>query len=91
MLGASAASFGMIGALSWILFSQQRTEGRSGFKAFRLILQLVVFLVIIAYIFGGRGWVACVSGFIIGFPLCAVLQPVEGRGLDFWFERLRSR
>lgn len=91
MLGASTASFGMIGALSWILFSQQRIEGRSGFKAFRLILQLTVFLVIMAYIFGGRGWVDCVSGFIIGFPLCAVLRPVEGRGLDFWVERLRSR
>ena len=91
MLGASAASFGMIGALSWILFSQQRAGGDNGLKAFRLILQLAVFLGIMAYVFGGRGWVDCVAGFAVGFPLCAVLRPVEGRGLDFWFGMARRR
>jgi membrane associated rhomboid family serine protease len=91
MLGASAASFGMIGALSWILFSQQRAQGENGLKAFRLIAQLAVFLGVMAYVFGARGWVDCVVGFAVGFPLAAFLRPVDGRGLDFWLEKMRSR
>ena len=91
MLGASSASFGMVGALSWILFTKQRAEGASGWNAFRLILQLVIFLGIMVLIFGGRGWVDCVAGFAVGFPLCALLLPVHGRGLDFWFEKTRRR
>lgn len=91
MLGASASSFGMIGALSWILFSQQRAEGGSGLRAFGLLAHLVVFLGVMALVFGGRGWVDCLAGFANGFPLCAILRPVEGRGLDFWFEKACSR
>jgi rhomboid protease GluP len=91
MLGESAPSFGLIGALSWILFSQQRASGETGLKAFRLISQLGVFLAVMAYVFGSNGWVDCVVGFGVGFPLCAFLRPVEGRGVDFWLERLRSR
>jgi membrane associated rhomboid family serine protease len=91
MLGASAASFGMIGALSWILFSQQRASGETGLKAFRLIGQLAVFLGVMAWVFGGNGWVECLAGFCVGFPLAAFLRPVEGRGVDYWVERVRSR
>ena len=91
MIGGSAASFGMIGALSWILFSQQRASGETGLKAFRLILQLAIFLGIMAYLFGGKGWVDCVAGFCVGFPLAALLRPVEGAGVSYWFERMRSR
>ncbi|WGI21602.1 rhomboid family intramembrane serine protease [Amylibacter sp. IMCC11727] len=91
MIGGSAASFGMIGALSWILFSQQRASGDTGLKAFRLILQLAIFLGVMAYLFGGKGWVDCVAGFCVGFPLAAILRPAEGVGVTHWFERMRSR
>lgn len=91
MLGASAASFGMIGALSWILFLQQRADGANGLKAFRLILQLGIFLGVMAYLFDAVGWVDCVAGFVVGFPLAAVLRPVAGQGFSFWFEKLRAR
>ena len=35
MLGAGAASYGLIGALSWILFTDQRAAGENGLRANR--------------------------------------------------------
>ena len=89
MPGAGAASYGLIGALSWILFTEQRAAGQNGLRAFRLIAALGILLAVFSVMFGGHDWFERVAGFAIGFVICAVLRPAEGAGLLYWRDRLR--
>lgn len=89
MLGAGAASYGLIGALSWILFTEQRAVGQNGLRAFRLIAALGVLLAVFSILFGGHDWFERVAGFFVGFGICALLRPVAGAGLTYWRDRMR--
>jgi rhomboid protease GluP len=91
MLGAGAASYGLIGALSWILFTEQREAGENGLKAFRLIASLAVLLGVFFALFGGSDWFERMIGFLVGFAICLLMRPKAGAGLGYWVKRLRVR
>lgn len=84
MLGAGAACYGLIGALSWILFTDQRAVGENGLRAFSLIGGLAVIHLVFFLVFGGHDWFERLVGFGVGFVLCMILRPAQGQSILYW-------
>lgn len=79
MLGGFPGVFGLIGALTWILFSTKRAEGEKGYDAFRLIAFFMTIQFIYKFIYGGDNqWFAEFTGFAIGFIL-SMLFGADGK------------
>jgi len=92
LLGAYPAVYALIGALTFILFTEYDKTGQNRLKAFRLIGVLVglqlVFRVIGA---GGNDWVADICGFVAGFLLSFVLAPDGKVRIQRWIAQSRNR
>jgi rhomboid protease GluP len=77
LAGGMPAGYGLIGALTFLLWQQARWLGETPVKAFRLIGLLTGFQLLILLVFGGS-WthaVAELAAFAIGFGLGFVLAP----------------
>lgn len=83
LAGGMPATYGLIGALTFLLWQQARWQGQPPVKAFRLIGMLTGFQLLVLAAFGGS-WtyvVAELSGFAIGFALGFVLAPGRWQAL----------
>jgi rhomboid protease GluP len=92
LIGAYPAVYGLIGALTLMLFLRARVSGENPLLAFRLILALIGIQLFFRLTFGGgNDWVADGAGFIAGFVLTAVLVPDGGQGAVSLLDRIRRR
>lgn len=91
LLGAGAATYGLIGALTWLLFAQARAVGADPRQAFSLAGALALIHLVFYLIFGGNTWFESLGGFVFGFGLTALLCPAPGRGVGYWLDRTRTR
>jgi len=92
LIGAFPAVYGMIGGLTFMLWTRARVSGESQLKAFSLILFLMGIQIVFKFVFGGGDeWVADVAGFLTGFVLSFVLAPDGGSRITGLLEKLRTR
>ena len=91
LLGAGAATYGLIGALTWLLFSHARAFGGDPRRAFALAGALAVIHLVFYVIFGGNTWFESLAGFVFGFLLTMALCPWPGHGPGYWLDRTRDR
>ncbi|WP_010140020.1 rhomboid family intramembrane serine protease [Oceanicola sp. S124] len=76
LMGAFPATYGMIGAYSYILWIYYRAAGQNQIAAFRLIGILMALQLLFGLFFQtGLGWVAELTAFVIGFALAPLLLP----------------
>lgn len=92
LIGAYPASYGLIGAFTYILWMKARFEGTNPLRAFVLIGVLLVLQVYLGLVYrGGYGWVAELAGFLAGFLLSFVLAPGAILRLQHWLQIIRRR
>ena len=92
LLGAYPAVYGLLGAFTWVQFLFERTEGRSGLRAFGLIGFFMTSQLAYKLFFGGNDeWLAELFGFVAGFALAFVFGPGGILMLGQFFARLRQR
>ncbi|MCA8869762.1 MAG: rhomboid family intramembrane serine protease [Rhodobacteraceae bacterium] len=92
LIGAFPAVYGMIGALSYMLWIRARFEGSNQLRAFSLILALMGIQLFFKLVFGGADdWVADIAGFLTGFGLSFFLAPQGGARIVNIVNRLRRR
>jgi membrane associated rhomboid family serine protease len=76
LIGAYPAVYGLIGAFTFMIFTNLSRVGANKYRAFSLIGALLFFQFIFGVLFGaGWDWVADVAGFAAGFCLSAVVSP----------------
>lgn len=76
LFGAFPAVYGLIGALTYMLWIRAKTEGTNQLSAFSLIAFLLGIQLVFKFLFGGgNDWVADIAGFLAGFALSLVLAP----------------
>ncbi len=76
LVGAYPAAYGLIGAMSFMLWLKARVEGTNPMRAFSLIGFLIGIQIFARLIFGGgNDWVADIAGFLTGFLLSFFLAP----------------
>lgn len=92
LVGAFPAVYGMIGALTFMLWYRAKVEGTNPFRAFSLIAFLLGIQLFFKLVFGGSDdWVADIAGFLTGLVLSFVLAPVHGVSITEILNRLRQR
>jgi membrane associated rhomboid family serine protease len=85
LFGAYPVVYGLIGALTYLLFTELDQSGGNRLWAFRLISFLLVAQLIFAVVIGTSWtWVAELGGFVAGFALSFAVGPGG-------FRRLRAR
>ena len=89
LIGAYRAVYGLIGAFTFMLFTNLSRVGANKFRAFSMIGFLLFFQFVFGMLFGGSwDWVADVAGFAFGFLASFVVSPGGfGRVMD----QLRQR
>lgn len=89
LIGAYPAVYGLIGAFTFMLFTNLSRVGANKFRAFSMIGFLLFFQFVFGMLFGGSwDWVADVAGFAFGFLVSFVVSPGGfGRVMD----QLRQR
>jgi membrane associated rhomboid family serine protease len=76
LLGAYPAVYGLIGAFTFLLWTNLARKGANKYRAFSLIGALLFFQFLFGVLFGGSWeWVADVTGFAAGFLLSFVVSP----------------
>lgn len=92
LIGAFPAVYGMIGALTFMLWTKARMTGDNQFRAFSLIAALMGIQLLFRLIFGGANdWVADIAGFGTGFALSFLLAPDGSARILEWLENIRRR
>jgi len=76
LIGAFPPVYGLIGAFTFLLWTNLARKGANKYRAFSLIGALLFFQLIFGVLFGGTwDWVADVTGFAAGFLLSFVVSP----------------
>ena len=76
LIGAYPAVYGLIGAFTFLLWTNLARTGANKYRAFSLIGALLFFQLVFGVLFGGTwDWVADVSGFATGFLMSFVVSP----------------
>lgn len=89
LIGAYPAVYGLIGAFTFMIFTNLSRVGANKFRAFSLIGFLLFFQFVFGMLFGGGwDWVADVAGFCTGFLLSFVVSPGGFRRV---MDQLRQR
>jgi membrane associated rhomboid family serine protease len=89
LIGAYPAVYGLIGAFTFLIFTNLARVGANKYRAFSLIGFLLFVQFIFGVLFGGGwDWVADVAGFAAGFLLSFVVSP---GGFQRIREQLRQR
>jgi membrane associated rhomboid family serine protease len=89
LIGAYPAVYGLIGAFTFMLFTNLSRVGANKFRAFSLIGALLFIQFLFGVLFGGGwDWVADVAGFAAGFLLSFVVSPGGFRRV---LEQIRQR
>lgn len=89
LIGAYPAVYGLIGAFTFMIFTNLSRVGANKFRAFSLIGALLFFQFVFGMLFGGGwDWVADVTGFAFGFLVSFVVSP---GGFGRVMEQLRQR
>ena len=89
LIGAYPAVYGLIGAFTFMIFTNLARVGANKFRAFSLIGALLFFQLVFGVLFGaGWDWVADVAGFAAGFLLSFVVSP---GGFQRVMDQLRQR
>ncbi len=92
LIGAYPAIYGLIGAYTWLRFSNLQNEGKNGFPAFNLIILFTVIMLVYKFIFGGTNdWLAELAGFFVGFALAVVTGPDGVQRLQSVLKMTRQR
>jgi rhomboid protease GluP len=92
LIGAFPAVYGMIGALTFMLWVRAKFEGDNQFRAFSLIAALMGIQLVFKLVFGGSNdWVADIAGFLTGFGLSFVLAPGGAGRISELVNQIRRR
>jgi membrane associated rhomboid family serine protease len=76
LIGAYPAVYGLIGAFTFMIFTNLARVGANKYRAFSLIGVLLFIQFVFGFLFGaGWDWVADVAGFAAGFALSFVVSP----------------
>lgn len=76
LIGAYPAVYGLIGAFTFMIFTNLSRVGANKWRAFSLIGFLLFFQFVFGMLFGGGwDWVADVAGFAAGFLLSVLVSP----------------
>jgi membrane associated rhomboid family serine protease len=76
LIGAFPAVYGLIGAFTFLIWTNLARVGASKYRAFSLIGMLLAVQLVFGVLFGGSwDWVAEVTGFVVGFLLSFVVSP----------------
>ncbi len=76
LIGAYSPVYGLIGAFTFLLWTNLARSGANKYRAFSLIGALLFFQLVFGVLFGGTwDWVADVTGFVAGFLLSFVVSP----------------
>ena len=76
LIGAYPAVYGLIGAFTFMIFTNLSKVGANKYRAFSLIGALLFVQFVFGVVFGGGWeWVADVAGFAAGFLLSFVVSP----------------
>jgi membrane associated rhomboid family serine protease len=76
LIGAYPAVYGLIGAFTFLLWTNLARKGANKYRAFSLIGALLFFQLVFGVLFGGSwDWVGDVTGFVAGFLLSFVVSP----------------
>ena len=89
LAGAFPGVYGLIGAYTFLMWTNLAALGSRRIEAFRLIAVLLAIQLLFGLLLGGRSdWIADVAGFAAGFALSVVVSP---GGLAALRDRLRRR
>ncbi|NHB76050.1 rhomboid family intramembrane serine protease [Rhodobacter calidifons] len=89
LIGAYPAIYGLIGAFTFMVYTNLSRVGANKWRAFSLIGFLLFFQFVFGMLFGGGwDWVADVSGFAFGFLVSVVVSPGGFRRV---LEQVRQR
>jgi membrane associated rhomboid family serine protease len=89
LIGAFPGGYGLIGAFTFLLWTQLTAVGANAMRAFTLIGVLLLFQLIFGVLFGaGYDWIADVAGFVAGFLMSFIVSP---GGWARVLEKLRRR
>jgi membrane associated rhomboid family serine protease len=89
LIGAYPAVYGLIGAFTFLIWTNLARVGASKYRAFSLIGMLLAVQLVFGVLFGGSwDWVAEVTGFVVGFLLSFVVSPGGFRRL---VDQIRQR
>jgi len=92
LIGAYPAIYGLIGAFTWLRFTNLQDEGKSGLQAFNLIIFFMAIALIFKFLVGGTNdWLAELVGFCVGFALAIACGPDAKLRLQMILWRLRRR
>jgi membrane associated rhomboid family serine protease len=92
LIGGYPGVYGLIGAFTWILFTDMRNTGQNGLAAFRLIAFFMLIQLIYKIFFDtSNQWLAELMAFFTGFALSFVLAPDARRRLGGFIDRMRAR
>jgi len=92
LIGAYPAVYGLIGAFTWLRFTNLKDEGENGLQAFNLIIFFMALAIIYKFLFGGTNdWLAELVGFCVGFGLAIVFGPNGKLRLQMILARVRRR
>ena len=92
LIGGYPGVYGLIGAFTWILFTDMRNTGQNGLAAFRLIAFFMLIQLIYKIFFDtSNQWLAELMAFFTGFALSFVLAPDARRRLGGIVDRMRAR
>jgi len=92
LIGGYPGVYGLIGAFTWILFTDMRNTGQSGLAAFRLIAFFMLIQLIYKIFFGtSNQWLAELMAFFTGFALSFMLALDARRRLGGFIDRMRTR
>jgi membrane associated rhomboid family serine protease len=76
LMGAYPPVYGLIGAFTFLLWTNLARTGANKYRAFSLIGALLFFQLVFGVLFGGTwDWVADIAGFAAGFLLSFVVSP----------------
>jgi membrane associated rhomboid family serine protease len=76
LIGAYPAVYGLIGAFTFLIFTNLTRAGANKYRAFSLIGVLLLVQLVFGVLFGGSwDWVADVAGFAAGFLLSFLVSP----------------
>jgi len=76
LFGAFPAIYGLIGALTYMLWVRAKVEGTNQLNAFAMISVLMGIQLVFKLLFGGgNDWVADIAGFAMGFGISLAIAP----------------
>lgn len=76
LIGAYPPVYGLIGAFTFLLWTNLARSGANKYRAFSLIGALLFFQLVFGVLFGTNwDWVADVTGFVAGFLLSFIVSP----------------